>query len=454
MTRGTWGFGACAWLLIAACGVDGAAPCASASCSPAADGGGGSIAAGGSGGEGGEGGAPVVCGDGVTTGTEVCDDGNAVDSDGCNTDCTASGTVLWSTTWDAGAQDRPSGVAELDDGRFVVSASTADTAIVGSLDIAYAFIDAGGELGASETIDGSGAAETASATERGADVARIDGGFVLVGHEFVDNGQVPTAPGVHPWVARFDASGARLWTRTAPSVPRGSAKAVAVADTTIYVGGLQPNAGWLRAFDHDGSTKWELAPDHTGPGCGDCDTVTALTPIAGGVVVGALLAGTEDNDGWLAVINDDSTQRWSVLWDEGAYEYIIDVGVDFDDNVYAFGEVADGTVQVIRKYSPDGDLLWELLNPGGPDLDCLAFAVAPDGGFAMTALRDTGEASVARFDAEGRMGWETTVPAPPNSTKLVLLGVKLTKADRVVVTGVAVDEPTATTDVLVALLSP
>ena len=56
------------------------------------------------------------CGNGVIEGTELCDDGNAVDFDGCNADCIESGSQIWSNTYsspNAGADDRALGVTEI-----------------------------------------------------------------------------------------------------------------------------------------------------------------------------------------------------------------------------------------------------------------------------------------------------------------------------------------------------
>ena len=51
--------------------------------------------------------APTSCGDGIVDDGEECDDGNRVDSDGCNVDCVPSGSVRWELLYDApaGQQD-------------------------------------------------------------------------------------------------------------------------------------------------------------------------------------------------------------------------------------------------------------------------------------------------------------------------------------------------------------
>lgn len=64
-----------------------------------------------------------VCGDGVVDATELCDDGNLVETDGCNPDCRPSLTELWSFT---------SGITrENDVGRALALLESGDIVVVG-----------------------------------------------------------------------------------------------------------------------------------------------------------------------------------------------------------------------------------------------------------------------------------------------------------------------------------
>jgi cysteine-rich repeat protein len=408
------------------------------------------VEGGGGSGEGGAGGAATVCGDVEVVAPELCDDGNVVDSDGCNADCTPSGVVLWSTTVDVGAQDTATGIAQLEDGRFVVSASSADLELNASQDIAYAIVDATGQLDERHRIDGSGFAETGTETDGGEDVVAIEGGFVLVGYEYVDNLELVTMPAECPWITAFDLEGGTLWTETAPNVPRGRGMAVTASDGTLYVGGHQSTPAWLRAYTFRGNPKWSLGPDLEPGGCNGCDRVTALAPIAGGVVVGAILAG-DGADAWLAVIDENATERWSTVWNYGADERVLDVAADADDNVYAFGDVANGTLQFVRKYAPDGELLWQLDEPCGADLACIAWTFSPEGGFAATAVDGMGDARVVRCDEEGELRWEATLP---EIAGVSLAAIRITADNQVAIAGRAHDAVAGTSDLVVALVSP
>jgi cysteine-rich repeat protein len=67
------------------------------------------------------------CGDGFVAGFEACDDGNLVQGDGCNNDCVASGTPLWTVVIDgsAGGSDIVNAVATMPDGDIVATGRSA-----------------------------------------------------------------------------------------------------------------------------------------------------------------------------------------------------------------------------------------------------------------------------------------------------------------------------------------
>ncbi|MCA9709035.1 MAG: hypothetical protein KDK70_24535, partial [Myxococcales bacterium] len=66
---------------------------------------------------------PPNCGDGIPDPDEACDDGNMIDADGCNNDCTVSGSVLWFHTQAGGVgqNEEGFGVVVDDQGRAYVA---------------------------------------------------------------------------------------------------------------------------------------------------------------------------------------------------------------------------------------------------------------------------------------------------------------------------------------------
>jgi cysteine-rich repeat protein len=69
-------------------------------------------------------GVPRVCGDGILDANEDCDDGNGIDGDGCNRDCTAAGRVIWSVLDDDAIGEGAHAIARLPDGTVIAAAGS------------------------------------------------------------------------------------------------------------------------------------------------------------------------------------------------------------------------------------------------------------------------------------------------------------------------------------------
>jgi cysteine-rich repeat protein len=143
----------------------------------------------------------AACGDGQLGADEVCDDGNAVDGDGCNADCQPSGRLLWSDSY------------------------------------------GGGSVLADEALD-------CAVDEFGAIYVA---GFTTV-----------TKPNEDVWTRSWAPDGAVLWTQTYDGAlgakDRGQA-VVVDASQLVYVAGhenvdLQSNDVWVRKHAADGTPTW------------------------------------------------------------------------------------------------------------------------------------------------------------------------------------------------------
>ncbi|MCA9705084.1 MAG: hypothetical protein KDK70_04440 [Myxococcales bacterium] len=124
-------------------------------------------------------GGVVGCGNGLLEPGEDCDDGNGVDSDGCNNDCTISGAVLWSHTHASGddEHDEAFAVAVDDAGRAYVAGA------VGSIDHGFWVrqYTADDEVGWTYLFDEPGTSETARAAAIGGDALHVVGERALPG---------------------------------------------------------------------------------------------------------------------------------------------------------------------------------------------------------------------------------------------------------------------------------
>lgn len=356
---------------------------------------------------------PVAsCGDGALNEGEDCDDGNAVNGDGCNVDCTPSGTLLWEYRSGDANQDVFDAVAVTPDSRiFAAGAKTP-----GSQDRWLVQFAPDGAVVWSKTYDKSPfeALHAAAADASGVYVA----------------GMVRVEDPRNLWVGRIDFEGEIVWEDEFISA-FGPAYATGLSLTPegdVVVAGistLEGGAGeiWTRRYGPEGSVQWtEGVPFNDKPFYAVGPAVSAggtqivvgfeanpgpqalllayapsggapvlnLTPTIGlqtigGVaqdVSGDILVGAygQKNGQMLVARLDDSA---GVLWssEDCVADFVEDVTTDSRGDVIAIGHGPWGVGRNIRlcKFSPEGDFRWGLDIDGGQGDDLgVAVATLPD----------------------------------------------------------------------------
>lgn len=245
------------------------------------------------------------CGDGLVNGDEPCDDGDALDGNGCNTNCLVSGSVLWTVTYDGEAHgiDIASSVAvDSQDDIVVAGRST-----VGDASWAWvAKYSPDGQLQWSQ-VDVGLAGESAVY-----DLAVLpDDDIVAVGS--VDDGFGST----DAWVRRYSASGDTVWTRIHGGVTDEVDVAnavmaddsgnvyVAIDEGQIAIG--NDTISMLRKYTSDGQELWTIYE----PAGTRINDITRLLPAT------LLIAGrTGDNSFWTPVLqgrNSDGGLEWEEI---------------------------------------------------------------------------------------------------------------------------------------------
>lgn len=213
------------------------------------------------------------CGDGFVDEGEECDDGNAVDGDGCNRDCVPSGTVVWNAEY--------SGLDDGDDDAWGLGLSPAGDVVVA------------GRVG----LDGDGS--TAA------------------------------------WVRMYDADGNELWTREVVHGDAGRDGALAVAlhateglfvggwaATTLAESGLDDEEDfWLARLDlRSGQVEAQTVFD----GDGGPDRIRGLSFSDGGELLAAGWAGAgagSTEDLWYGRFDPQTLELGAAITlDEGANE--------------------------------------------------------------------------------------------------------------------------------------
>lgn len=386
------------------------------------------------------------CGDGLIDGDEACDDGNMIDADGCNDDCTVSGELLWSDSLGSGLGQPDEAFAAATDGfgnLYVAGYVSVDGP---SSDIWYRkYDDAGAELWTT-TVDGpasgkdQGRAIAAEDSElfyvggytpvamesnntwlrrHGADGSTIwteayngvsassdiiraialdgIGGLVAVGHTTV------TGEGQNVWMRRYSEGGVATWTRTFGGAGLGNDSGIAVAvagDGSIYVGGAEtvPGEGynmWLAHLDQDGNTLWTRV--RNGP-ANKADYINGVVALPGGDAIVCGYEGMADIpwQAWIRRYDNAGGIVWTTTYDgethEGAYCDAI-ARDSAGDLVFTGGENVDGVRRImVRKLADDGSTRWGTTVPpaaAGPDFG-RGVAIGPDDSIYVVGAADMG----------------------------------------------------------------
>ncbi|HWB81087.1 MAG TPA: hypothetical protein VG755_39260 [Nannocystaceae bacterium] len=359
-----------------------------------------------------------ACGNGVMEGSELCDDGDRIDGNGCNNDCVPSGTEIWTVVYD--------GAAHLDDSAQDIAVASDDSIVVvgweGAEPDALALVhryDTDGEMIWQTTFEVGNAGGVASgvaisatddlavsaydATASAGLVRRydLDGGVddelplswpafdVVVDEDDVLYvcGRVDAMPG--PWhgkISAYSAFGNLLWDFEDIGATQSQVYGLSLSSPDIVAVSDRDHVGTVERRDADGQSLWSRAyPDFAWAG-------VAASPTGRSVIGG--------NDGVpnaaVTALDEDGVIEWMDLADQGQ-AFGAGITTDLMGNVILVGAVynnAFGSDALIMKYDVDGNLLWSQhwdVNVRSPMDGTQAIAVAVDG---TNAIIVTGDSSV------------------------------------------------------------
>jgi cysteine-rich repeat protein len=406
-----------------------------------------------------DGGGPAECGNGNVEINEDCDDGNTEDSDGCNADCTPSGSVLWEQTVGGGAMavDEGFGVVGDDEGNFTVVGYTGSAA--GPTD---------GWIRRYSPMGGAYWTATHAGAGLGNDhmfgVVLDDEGAAYIG------GYESAADATNNAVLRkIDTFGADLWTSSfdAPGATSTIIQGVAIdADGAVIVVGYNDsmtasNEIMLRKYSPDGMPEWTRS--YGGAALGS-DVAHGVSAIGNGslYVAGYESVVAEGTNMWLGKYDTDGNLLWSRSYHGAASldDYLIGVVAGPDGEAYVCGYESSVNYpwhSFVRRYDSDGNIEWtdEFLGETGEGSHCFGIAVAPNGDVVVTGgemnaeIRDV---MVRRYTADGTVRWSRHLPGgamgPDYGRSVSIDGDGL-----IYVTG-AIDTGVDARDIWVARISP
>ncbi len=348
---------------------------------------------GGSSGESSSSGVMPGCGDAVVDAPELCDDGNAVDGDGCNADCQPSGQLLWSTTHAGG---------------------------LGLVDEAMGC-----------DVDGTGSIYVS--------------GFVGLSKTDADL-----------WLRKYSAAGEVLWTHThaGSALVKDEARGVVVDPAElVYAAGyintsMQDNDVFVRKFAADGTPVWTKG--YNGAALlGDYANAATLTPQGDLLVGGVSSVLDQGNDAWLRKYGPGGNVLWTRTHSGGAKsnDAANAIAVTEDGYIYVAGQEAvagESSNMWLGKYDADGNLLWSRLYNGAVGkADYLNGAVAMDDGGVVVCGYETADSVpwrsfVRRYDAGGLVVW-TEIEDGPTLAGAVCYGLDLAANGDLLLAGAAME---------------
>ncbi|MCX4243862.1 hypothetical protein [Paraliomyxa miuraensis] len=349
---------------------------------------------------------PASCGDGVPDPDEACDDGNGVDSDGCNNDCTISGSISWfhSQASGTGQNDEAFGIAVDAQGRAYVVGEMHN-----GVDVDHwlrQYEDDG--LGWTLVIDG-GAADGARAAGlrgntlytagyravagqsnnvwlrsydldgstgfvieyndglNGSNVGQglaIDpgGNLIVAGNETVD----PVAPHQDAWIREHTAAGTPVWTAGYGGAAADQARAVACDGAgNVAAVGFETVGGqtdlWVRVYDTNGAPQWTATHANL-DGLDDEAQGVAFDGDGNVIVVGWEIDPVIPWRLWLTKYDPAGVPLWNQTWDGDTAEGARAFGVTVDDtgDIVVVGQhrIAGVNDFLVRKLDPDGNPKW------------------------------------------------------------------------------------------------
>ncbi len=367
---------------------------------------------------------PQSCGDGALDEGEACDDGNDVDADGCNTDCTVSGAVLWfhSQAGGAGQAEEAFGIAVDAQGRAYVGGE-----MWGGADLDFwvrQYEDDG--LGWTHALDGGGGNAGARAVALGGDTLYAAGYRVVPGQSN------------DVWLRSFDLDGGLGWEVGFNDALSGSnvGQGVAVDPEGHVIVAAQQSVGdplapqvdgWVREHSAAGDPLWTAG---YGGAAGQADVARGVATDATGRVaaVGFETVPGEGTNMWIRVHDTSGNPLWTATYGNANAldDEAMAVAFDREGNVVVAGFELDPVIpwrMWLTKYDPAGTPMWTQTWDGDTLEGARAFGVATDdaGDIVVTGQHRVGGFNgllVRKHDPDGNPRWVTTITGHPETNQV------------------------------------
>jgi cysteine-rich repeat protein len=369
-----------------------------------------------------------VCGDGIVDSGEACDDGNALDGDGCNSDCKPSGGLLRTIRYDDGGSDDRFHAVALATGGLMLAGSTSGSGVASDgLLVRY---DLEGNEIWSRAVDRVGEAEGFRGVVVGG-----DGTIFAVGQTAGEDA------GSDVWVAAFSAEGSSLWEHVWTTTGVDTAIDVAVAGSAVYVAGCRDDRGraFVRRMSSSGSVAWTRTfSADGGRGCAHGVFATTSAVFAAGWTSGE----STGEDMWTTRLDPAGGDS---IWEDvhtgiGSEDRLHDVVAAPGGDVLVVGREGDGVQRHawVRRYGAGGDIVFTWQAESIDEVSILGAAVTPGDGVVIVGWERAADgpqtAFIEKLDAQGGSVWRHAGLAD-GETQSWLGGVAVLADGRIVTAG-------------------
>ncbi len=374
------------------------------------------------------------CGDGFKQGTEACDDGNAVNGDGCNSDCVISGTPLSTVTYTSpGGNSNWNGVVIDSTGNIIVAG--AESTAANGFDAVVIKYNATGTVIWKQTFNDA----TNNLDDAAYAVAVDPSGNVIVTGVSKD-----ATSGNDIWVRKYNSAGATQWTQffdgglnlddAGNSVAADSKGDIFITGTVQNVAGQGTNIITAKLAGINGTIVWSDTVNNINNVAGGNDgglgialkTVANVTSV---VVTGYTAASSTQLDGWTRKYTDGATA--TTIWTQtytgtsAGNDFGQTITFDATGNVIAAGGelvTGQGFNAWVRKYTAAGATTWTTkYNKMGANLDDAATGIITDASGNVivtgyeTPVNTHTDIWTEKLDPAGNVLWKQTFNGPVDS---------------------------------------
>ncbi len=245
----------------------------------------------------------------------------------------------------------------------------------------------------------------------------------LPGGDVIAVGMTSTVDDVDDqWMRRLSDQGGMLWTKVHDGPAGGNDQLRGVTVDTagsIYVAGYQGVTGesanvFVRKYDNTGDPQWTDTFDGGG---GSSDVANAIIedPDGNFVVAGYVTITGEGRNVWVRKYSPDGNVLWTRTWagDTNEHDVAWAIAASGDGHYYVAGSTevgAEGENTWLGKLDIDGNVLWTRSHNGQAGLgDRFRGVTADASGVVVCGYEDHGaypwQAFLRKYDADGAIEW-------------------------------------------------